>query len=325
MTVERNLIMAAAGNVTRNALSGSLISSNGNGTVSRITPAAVVTQNYGAWAFGGTFWAAATDYLGNVYATDTANDALLKITNATTSSIINTWGAGYAPRSIVVDTSNNVYVAGYNGGIGSAVAKITSAGVVTTSWASIIGGSAGITSMVIDSSNNIYTANSNLGKISKITSAGGAVANNWATLSASSVGLLAIDGSNNIYCIGPTNVVSKITPAGVVTSNYATLSADTYYGITADLSGNVYIARRTGGGTGYISKISSSGVLTETWVTLTGFGVIRGITTDALGNVYAADQSNTSAVAKITPAGAITNPWASLNASAVPYWLTFGK
>jgi sugar lactone lactonase YvrE len=139
---------------------------------------------------------------------------------------------------------------------------------------------------------------------------------------------VATDGAGNVYVADTTNhAIRKITPAGIVTtlagtagvtgSTDATGAAASFFnpfGIATDSAGNVYVTDLSNS---TIRKITSAGVVT----TLAGTaGVIgstdatgaaasfmypRGVATDSAGNVYLADDGN-STIRKITPAGVVT-------------------
>jgi sugar lactone lactonase YvrE len=136
----------------------------------------------------------------------------------------------------------------------------------------------------------------------------------------------AVDVSGNMY-VGDFNShkIRKITSAGVVTtfagsgtagSTNGTGTAASFYnpsGVTIDASGNVFVAEK---GSNKIRKITPAGVVT----TLAGSGTAGsangsgaaasfnfpiGVTIDAFGNVYVADQYNHK-IRKITSAGVVT-------------------
>src|SRR5437773_3702521 len=137
----------------------------------------------------------------------------------------------------------------------------------------------------------------------------------------------AVDGAGNVYVAATYNyTVRKITPAGVVTtlagladndgSTDGTGSAARFsylFGIAVDGAGNVYVTDFSN----TIRKITPAGVVT----TLAGTPGVHGsadgtgsaaqfwqpwgIAVDSAGNVYVADQAN-STFRKITPAGVVT-------------------
>jgi sugar lactone lactonase YvrE len=139
---------------------------------------------------------------------------------------------------------------------------------------------------------------------------------------------VAADSMGNLYVTdNGANTVRKITPAGVVTtlagSPGVTGSADGTgsnaqfsgpFGITVDSNGIVYVADRNNG---TIRKVTQAGVVT-TFVGTPGvtghvdgtgsaasFGDMIGLTIDGSGNLFVADDVN-STIRKVTPSGVVT-------------------
>ena len=139
-------------------------------------------------------------------------------------------------------------------------------------------------------------------------------------------GASVIDVSGNIYVVDQSyRIIRKITPAGVVTtfagsgaagSVNGTGTAATFNyiaGLAIDASGNLYVADQYNN---MIRKITSAGVVTTlAGNTISGFangtGTAAsfnnpaGVAVDAAGNVYVADDYNSS-VRKITSVGVVT-------------------
>ncbi len=150
--------------------SGNVYTANQNhSTVSKITPAGVVTESWAALVFNASPSAIAIDASGNVY---TANENLSTVSKITPAGVVTeSWAAlaSFAsPVAIAIDASGNVYTANQNH---STVSKITPAGVVTESWAALVF-NASPSAIAIDASGNVYTANENISTVSKITPAG---------------------------------------------------------------------------------------------------------------------------------------------------------
>ena len=197
--------------------------------------------------------------------------------------------------------------------------------------------------IALDGSGNLYVADSGVHNIRKVT-LGGVVTTvagtAWTSGSADGTGVgalfkspcgVATDTIGNVYVADTGNfTIRKIAPGGVVTtvagSAGAFGSADgtgsaarfgTQYsgpnGLTLDGSGNVYVAD-TGNYT--IRKVTPAGVVTTQagaagaygnangTGTAARFAYPRGITADAIGNLYVVEAYN--AIRKVTPAGVVT-------------------
>jgi hypothetical protein len=248
----------------------------------------------------------AVDGAGNVYAADTHNHTIRKITPAdvvttlageagSAGSADGTGSAArfYYPVGVTVDGSGNVYVADAGN---STIRKITPAGVVTT-----LAGQAGSPGSA-----------DGAGSSARFHSPSG----------------VAADGSGNVYVAdADSHTIRKVTPAGVVTTLAGqagsggvadgTGSAARFYdpnGVAVDRSGNVYVAD-TGNNT--IREVTADGVV-RTLAGLPGstgstdgtgstarFYGPTGVAVDGSGNVYVADSANNT-IRKVTSAGMVT-------------------
>jgi hypothetical protein len=299
----------------------------GNHTIRKVMPVAtnwVVTTLAGlagsSGANDGTGSAAqfyspqgvAVDSAGNVYAADSGNNTIRKVTPAgvVTTLAGSAGNSGSAdgtnsaaqfnyPLDVAVDSAGNVYVADSGN---STIRKVTPAGVVTT-----LAGSAG----------------------------------NWDYADGTGTNALfngpegvAVDSAGNVYVADVyNNAVRKVTPAGVVTtlagspqfdpagtllfgSADGTGSAAQFYypeGVALDKAGNVYVADCNNC---TIRKVTPAGVVTtlagSAWYgsadgtgSAARFFQARGLAVDSAGNVYVADTPNYT-VRKVTPAGVVT-------------------
>jgi len=250
----------------------------------------------------------------------------------------------YEPAGIAIDASGNVYVADYGNNlvreISAAGVVTTLAGSSTAGSANGTGISASFyepTGVAVDGSGNVYVADKGNNLIRKI-SAGGVVttfAGSGTGGSANGKGTaasfyhptgVATDASGNVYVAdNSNNLVREISPTGVVTTLAGSGAQGAANGtgtaasfsepmaVTVDGSGNVYVADY---GNNVVRKISPTGVVT----TLAGSGIsgladgtgteayfssITGITLDASGNVYVADNGN-NLVRQISQAGVVT-------------------
>jgi sugar lactone lactonase YvrE len=249
----------------------------------------------------------AVDSAGNVYVADSSNflgnSTIRKITPSgavtTLAGLARNYGSedgtGSAarfnfPNDVAVDSAGNVYVADTEN---NTIRKITSAGVVTT-LAGLPGGTGNVDgsaprfflpySVAVDSAGNVYVADT---------------------------------GNLTIRKVLPSRVVSTLAGSGGAGSEDGTGSAASFYnpgGLAVDSGGTVYVADTFNN---TIRKITPSGVVT-TFAGLAGstgsadgtgnaarFNQPSGVAVDSVGNVYVADQLN-STIRKITSSAEVT-------------------
>jgi hypothetical protein len=247
----------AAGNI--------YIADTANDTIRKITPAGVVSTLAGSADVAGSAdgtgsgaqfngpQALAIDRNGNLYVADTGNDTIREVTPAgvVTTLAGTAGGAGSAdgtgsaatfngPRGIVIDASNNLYVADSGN---DTLRKITPAGVVTTiaGTAGVTGGADGIGAAVqfntpvglgIDSIGNIYIADSNnytvrvlsqvTGYVTTLAGVAGQAGFSDGTGTDARFNIplgIALDANGNLYVTDSFwHIIRRVTPGGVVTT-----------------------------------------------------------------------------------------------------------
>jgi sugar lactone lactonase YvrE len=287
----------------------------GNLTVRKISPTGIVTTLAGSAGISGsadgTGSAARFSYLGgvavdgsdNVYATDSSNNTIRKITPAglvttlagSPGQVGSADGAGSVarfgwPAGIAVDRGGNLYVSDAGN---QTIRKITSAGLVTT-----VAGAAGKFGEA-DGMGSAARFNDPLG--------------------------IATDGSGNVYVVDGSNpTVRKITAAGMVTTLAGSADIPGFtdgagsvarfnypWGVVVDQSDNVFVADSNNQ---TIRKITPTGIV-STIAGLAGrygshddlgswarFNNPASVAVDGAGNLYVADLFNNT-IRKGQPAG----------------------
>jgi len=316
----RGVATDSAGNV--------YVGDTGNNTIRKITPAGVVTtlagsattipgsnDGIGSAARFNVPIGVAADSFGNVYVGDVGNVTIRKIT----------------PAGVVTTLAGSAGEAGSADGTGNAARFVYPYGVATDNAANVY---------VADAGNSTIRKITPAGVVATLAGAARSRGNSDGTGSAARFNgpaAVATDKNGNVYVAELFNsAVRKVTPAGVVTTLAGSaaeggsadgtgsdarfgdgFSADLLggpLGVATDTARNVYVADKFNH---TIRKVTPAGVVT----TLAGLAGVSGsedgtgsvarfhdpvgVATDNAGNVYVADQGN-STIRKITPAGVVT-------------------
>ena len=296
---------------------GNLYLANFNQTISKITPAGVLTTVAGvAGSVGtadGTGSAArfnsplgiAVDTAGNLYVADSTNHTIRKIT----------------PAGVVSTLAGLAGSAGSANGAGSAARFSQPIGIAVTVAGTIYVG---------DASNRTIRSITSTGVVSTLAGLAGIGGSTDGSGSAARFGRpvgVAVDAAGTLYVSDQTNdTVRAITPGGMV-STLAGLAGNPGiadgssaarfndpWGAAVDAAGNVYVADRL---SHTIRKITPAAVVSTLAGLAGSFGSANGtgsearfqnprsLAVDAAGNIYVADSGN-NAIRKITPAGVVT-------------------
>jgi arabinan endo-1,5-alpha-L-arabinosidase len=279
----------------------------------------------------------AVDSAGSLYAADTYNNSIRKITSV---GVVSTVATGFNhPSGVAVDGSGNLYVADTDN---NSIRKITSAGVVSI----LATGFNGPSGIAADTAGNVYVAETLSHTIRKVSSSGavtlvaGTAGSSGSADGTGSAGSfygpqgLALDSSGNLYVADTNNdtIRKVVVSTGAVTTvagqagasgnlNGTGSQARFYFpsGVAVDTAGNLFVAD-TDNST--IREITSSGVVS----TLAGqpgttgsadgvdsaarFNFPAGITVSSSGTIYVADTNNHTIRALILPVapGVTTQP-----------------
>ncbi|PWU19678.1 MAG: hypothetical protein C5B50_06100 [Verrucomicrobia bacterium] len=284
---------ATPSSVAVDSLGNVYVADTGNSTIRKSTPAGVVTTFAGlAGAFGtadGTGsnarfdepYGVAVDLVGNVYVADSLNDTVRKITASAVVTTIaglplnpgSTDGPGsnarfYFPFGLVADGAGSVFVVDQNMGN---IRKIVQTGLLSGKPLSL--GTNAFTIMATDTNGCVGTKSYTL-QVSTCPAIGispAILSNAFAGVPYSQI-LTATNGLTP-YAF---NLTSGALPAGIALTNTATVS--TFAGATGQAG-------------------SGDGIGTNTL-----FKGPTGVAVDTLGNLYIADNGN-STIRKITPSG----------------------
>ncbi|MCC7336647.1 MAG: SBBP repeat-containing protein [Pirellulaceae bacterium] len=243
----------------------------------------------------------------------------------TWNTFIGGTGADYA-QSIAVDSSGNVYVAGYTtatwgspvrafggGGQDGFVAKLNSSG--SLNWNTFLGGSGNadqVNGITVDSSGNVYVT--------------GQANASWGT-------------PVRAYGSGVDAFAAKLNSSGALTWNtfLGAGGSDYGYGVAVDASGDVYVSGNssatwgaptrayTSGTDAFAAKLTSSGGLTwNSFLGGSGSDAARGVVVDNSGNVYLAGFSSAAWGSPVRAyGGGFDMMAAKLNSSGSLLWNSF--
>jgi DNA-binding beta-propeller fold protein YncE len=208
------------------------------------------------------------------------------------------------PEGIVVDSSNNVYVADANN---NRIEKFDSNGNYLTQW----GGDGtnngqlyGPLGMAVDRSNNVYVVDNGNDRVEKFTSNGNYLAQ-WGSYGSGNGQFeapygIAVDSSNNVYVADANNYrVEKFTSNGSYLAQWGSDGSgngqfEFPLGIAVDNSNDVYVVDTENS---RLEKFDSNGNYLTQWGSYgTNNGQLEypeGIVVDSSGNfIYVADEGN---------------------------------
>lgn len=256
--------------------------------------------------------AVAVDAAGNVYISDSSNNAIKEwsISTGQVSTLISE-GLNF-PAAVAVDANGNVYIAdrGNNAIKEWTVANRQVTALVSTGIASAIG-------LAVDSLGNVYFSDTGYNTIQEWVAA----TNTVVTLV--SAGLhtpegVAVDAQGNVYFAdSANNAIKEWSASGNTVTTLVSSGLNAPYGVAVDGDGNVYFSDTKDNAV----KEWSPATLQVTTLISTGIKTPCGVAVDGQGNVYIADTGH-NAVKEFAPVylsfGATVNERASAGTDSIP-------
>ena len=289
-----------------NTLATAYVYGTGTGPMVSFSPgtASTLAQAYTSGSGFSGLWGLAVDGSGNVFVSDSGNNAVKEIaaaggyTGVTPLAVAN--GNFSNPAGLAVDGSGNVFVSDYGHGL---VKEIVAAGGYTAvnTLAIANGNFSHPRDVAVDGSGNVFVTDAGHNVVKEIVAAGGYTTVN--TLAVANGNLndpcgLAVDGSGNVFVADEgNNVVKEIVAAGGYTTVNTLAVANGHFsspcGAAVDGSGNVFVADY---GNNAVKEILAAGGFTtaNTLAVSTGaFNNPESVAMDGSGNLFITDQVNT--------------------------------
>ena len=246
----------------------------------------------------------AGDSKGNVYVSDSANNAVYKIDQQGFQTTLPIAGL-VAPAGLTMDSSGNLYVVSNGGSHLVSVIRYTSPASQLSFLFSQADGGAGV---AVDTSGNVYLADPGTSSVwERGPSDSSATQIGLASLGVGSATGIAIDASNNLYVAGSGGpVVEKANLTGTPTT-LTTLNSPVALAIGPD--GSLYIADA---GTSTVSRYA--GGTTSTVLKSGGISALRGVYVDGSAEIYAVSQG-TATIYKSSATATIESGAAAVGSS----------
>jgi sugar lactone lactonase YvrE len=254
-------------------------------TVTQTGAASILISQVTRLILSGVGVGVAVDGLGNVYVTDTANNAVREW-SASTQLVTTLVSSGLDhPAGVAVDSQGNVYFADNKN---NAIKEWSvSTGAVTSLVSSGLISPVGV---AVDSQGNVYFSDTGHNAIDEWNAATRQVTIlvddvDNKTLLNIPLGV-AVDADGNVYVANAgNNTIKKWSVATKALSTLVSSGLSTPYGVAVDGDGNVYIADS---GHKAIKEWSPASAQVTVLVS-TGLDVPTGVAVDGQGNVYIAD------------------------------------
>jgi len=240
------------------------------------------------------------DGFGNVYIVNTTTTgSITKVTAAGVQSTIAcctglTPATLSNPGGIAVDGAGNVYVADYSN---SRVVKIPWNGTTYGSAVQVLAGLSTPNDVAVDGNGNVYIANEGAAQILKVPWTGTTYGSSVVLESTNRVTGVAVDGNLNVY--GAYYFASQVVKIPWNGSSYGTAvnvgsGWSGPFNLSVDVNGNLYVADAIAN---KVSVVPWNGTSYGTQYVVAntaknGLGYSSGVSVDAAGDVFIADQTN---------------------------------
>lgn len=217
---------------------------------------------------------------------------------------------------VVLDSSKNIYVGGWDNG-GTYVSKYNTSG--TQQWKKYLSGYGAANDLAVDQNNNIYAAGfSGVTSVPRLLKTDSSGAIQWQrTLTGATGGnqSVAVDAFNNVYALGDMDGKAQITKynsSGSIVWQRSLTAGGFGYSLKIDRSNNLYVGTNTS-----FAKLPSDGSLTGTYtvgsssVVYASSAWTNTTTTDFWGDSIATDSA--LSVTRTSPTGTIGTASLTLN------------
>jgi hypothetical protein len=287
---------------------GNIYTGNTNNTISKITPAAVITNS---WVSGVTGYGLACDSSDTIYGVS-GGSFIFKVTSA--GVVTSSWAAlnvSASPRQIAVNKTGIVYTPNY---LISTASKVTSAGVVTDPFVSGLGtnpfGIAVVIPATAPDAPTIGTASAASSTSASVAftpgSNGGSPILGY-TVTSSPGGITATGSSSPITVTGLTTgtpYTFTVTATNAIGTSSASAASNSVTPSGTNF-GPIYSIINFSGGT--VERTTLAAVSTPNWATSVGTNNWD-CTVDTSGNIFALRSDGINAkITKITSGGVVNN------------------
>jgi hypothetical protein len=236
----------------------------------------------------------AVDGHGNVFISDTYNNAVKEVVAAGGYTTVKILGSEFSfPTGLAVDGSGNLFLADTDN---NAVEELVAAGGYTT-IKTLGSGFSRPADVAVDGSGNVFVADENNSAVKEILAAGGYTTVNTLGSGFDYPSGVAVDESGNVFVADTYNDAVKeiLAAGGYTTINILGSGFHRPAGVALDGNGNVFVADFDNNA---VKEIMAAGGYTTVEVLGSGFNQPQGVALDGNGNVFVANLAD-STVSKL--------------------------